>query len=874
MPGRISLSALSLASLVSVVVAVALGFSLPSHASADTWNVLNDPISPGQLTEMPFGTRSYWLQPWRSSLTTQPATSLQNALGINFNVTAQEAPATAQLLHASGVTRARLEIGWGAMSYSDPSQLADPAEWTTYLTAMRDNGIRPLILLNSNDEVPVPMKALYLTLTAPAAQGATTVSLDAASAAQVVPGYTGINEDSVAAKVLITSVNADDVATLSQPLPASLGTGQVLASTLKYEPFAPPTLADGSPNPRFEQTLSGWLTYVQGVTDFVKQVYGSDNFDVEVWNELSFGSDFLTESDYFSPVPDPGSTGNVTTSLLQATVQLLQDPANGLTGVQIGDGFSNQTPFVSGTTVPPGTAAIDKHPYVGPVDVYPGATTETALPLDALGHAAYTTTTSSTDALSATDTIQDIFTPTYTALFPEAPLTGVYTETLMRDLSPIQTTFAGAPHGNATHPPGSSAPTMWITEDGMSTSEATANDMPAADLAEFQAKASLRQYVAYASEGARAIDLYAAKGAGFGLIPQAFFNAVDASPTSDPASLGGATMQAVGRLSSTLAGAQPIAQPRQLTLDAIAQDGDDSQFVGTGTTAFPTLYNRDVLAFFPFQVSQNEFVAAVYVMTSDLTHEYTTDPAPGQTPYDLPPEEYQLTIGNVDGADATVSLYDPLTGTQEPAAIVSRTDSEIVVQAAATDSPRMLTINDGPAGGTTSPAPGPASGTAPTAASGTAPTVAPGAAPTAAPATAPTSGSTAPATTISSVTSTAGLKAVTRDVLSLKTPAKMTAAAAVAHGIRLQVVCRRACGVNLMASASSVHAPLASGYGHRIIHLQAARPIRVTFRLDSRARAWLRTRKTRRLRITARDGFGTTVSKVIYLTPPHRRHRR
>jgi hypothetical protein len=30
---------------------------------------------------------------------------------------------------------------------------------------------------------------------------------------------------------------------------------------------------------------------------------------------------------------------------------------------KVGDGFSDQEPYASGATVPPGTAAIDKHPY-------------------------------------------------------------------------------------------------------------------------------------------------------------------------------------------------------------------------------------------------------------------------------------------------------------------------------------------------------------------------------------------------------------------------------------------------------------------------------------------------------------------------------
>jgi hypothetical protein len=217
------------------------------------------------------------------------------------------ANATAQLLGDSEVRRARLEVPWNAMSYADPSQLADPAQLATYISAFRAHSLRPLILLNANSGLPVPALRFDLNLTAPAPAGATTVSLDPASDAQVVPGLTGIdavdvNDYPMAAGVLITSVASDGTATLSRPLPMSIQAGPVAATTLRYAPFAPPQLADGAPNPRFAQTLSGWLAYVRAACDEVRDVYQSDDFDVEVWNELGFGSAFLDEGNYYSSV--------------------------------------------------------------------------------------------------------------------------------------------------------------------------------------------------------------------------------------------------------------------------------------------------------------------------------------------------------------------------------------------------------------------------------------------------------------------------------------------------------------------------------------------------------------------------------------------
>ena len=794
---------------------------------------------------MPLGFRSYWLQPWRSELVTRSALSFEDALGINFKLNSVgESQATAGLLAQNGIRRARVEFGWNGMSDSDPSQLS--SQWSAWLApqiaALRANGIRPLILLDSNSAYPMPMKQFDLTLAAPAAAGARSVVLDSASAAQVVPGLTGINAGGVAAEVLITGVDGSGVATLSQPLPSALAAGSVAASTLSFAPFAPPYLADGSPNPRFQQTLAGWLEYVKGVTSFVKQICGSDDFDVEVWNELGNGSSFLNEANYYSPVPDPGSTGSVTDALLAATIQMLHDPANGLTDVKVGDGFSNQTPFASGATVPVGTAALDKHPYPPSFMVRPGYGEPGIPPLDALG--------SPTGARA--------FTPTYRVFMPEYYLEGIQTETLMRDLSPIPSLVNGTPHGANTHPPGGAPPAMWITEDNLKATDATANGLAAADVPEYQAKAALRIYAAYGGEGAQAIDLFGAgrtSGPCCQLISEGFFDAVDASPSVDHTSLEGLPMQAIGRMTSTLAGAQPIAQPRQLTLTSIAQDGDDSQYTGNGTAAFPTLYNRDVLAFFPFQVSQNKFVAAVYVMTSDLTHYYTPNPAPGYTPYDLPPESYQLTIGNVNAAAATASLTDPLTGQQQPATIVSRNGSQIVVELQATDSPRMLTIQDAPASSvstTTLITPSP-----PTDGGGGGATGAtPGTTNTAPPSTTtPSSPSPSAAGKPGSTLEATGTGKSGPEVV-LRVPARIGVGSAARAGISLLVGCRQLCAVSVTAvPAGARHSQVLARATARVA---GEKTVELVLRMSASGRNWLRSlREAALLRITARAAGGS-----------------
>src|SRR5215831_3492095 len=109
-----------------------------------------DPIDPKFLSGAPFGTSSFWIQPWRSYLDTWPASRLLESLGINFNIRSSEAEATARLLQESGFKLARIGIGWGAVSYEDPSKFVNETGLRAKLTALKKHGLRPLILLNAD----------------------------------------------------------------------------------------------------------------------------------------------------------------------------------------------------------------------------------------------------------------------------------------------------------------------------------------------------------------------------------------------------------------------------------------------------------------------------------------------------------------------------------------------------------------------------------------------------------------------------------------------------------------------------------------------------------------------------------------------------
>jgi len=718
--------------------------------------VVTDPIDPRFLTDLPFGDSSFWDQPWRAYLDTWPASRLTNALGINFNVGPTKAEATAQLLQESGFTLARREIDWGSIAYEEPNKLLGEAGYRTVLEALHKHGLRPLILLNANSGDPGPAEHVTLETTAPAAAGAQTVALTPASAAAIVPGKTGFDGLTFGGSpdLLITAVGADHRATLSEPLPQALAVGAHPGTTLKYAPFTRPTLPDGQPNPQFQETLAGWLSYVDTVCRFVAGIVGPEGYDLEIWNELGFGSQYLNAEHYYSPggehgaegdsakghaaadddaagsgsaggeseaasepeyssgagaeaeAPEELSKGQVTQAVIRAllreTVAYVRNPANGIpAGVGVTDGFASQSPFPSGAGTPVGLTALSKHPYAG-LQTYPAAYTfKNITPLNALGEP---------DIERGSET--PFFVPTYQSLFPEVTLTGTHTETLVRDLAPFTNYVYGFPHGREAGPAEGNPPQEWVTEynlglgkavamepDGTTPASGAGAALTAADKAHFHAKVALRSLVADVGKGIAREYFYAAKAGGMSLVGEEFFSALEADPSAYPGdALGGETMAGLRNLLAEFKSPPapgPGGAARQLQLTAIAQEGNHAQFEGDGSAAHPDLYDRDVLAVLPFQSSPTRFVIPVYVMTRDLLTLYEPNqPATDIHRFDLPEETFRITLGNLPetAAAPTIGAYDPLRDESTPAHLLSRSGSTATIEIAATDYPRILTV--------------------------------------------------------------------------------------------------------------------------------------------------------------------------------------
>jgi hypothetical protein len=654
--------------------------------------------------------KSHYKQPWRSYLDTQPAVKLLRGLGGNFNVANAQCENAARLMAASGFTRARIEFGWNGFTYDDPSVMVPASEATlkAKIAALAKYGIRPLVLLNANSGGPCPNKSYPLTLTAEAKVGDTTIHIDPSQVAGIQIGRTGLQGGNIMGFYLFTEANVDGTIKLSQPLKVAIKAGANTTCKLMLRPpWVAAVLEDKvTPNPEFEGNMLAWLDYAGNTCRKVKELYGSDEFDVEIWNELSFGSQWLNINNYYEP--DLSSAGRVAQCIYSRSVAYLRDPANGVRNVHVGNGFANQN---NSNPIVPGGYALCRHPYPG-VSTFPATdlTFETtALNLDGQG--------------KFVGPIKDVpFIPTYTARFPEYFLCQLQMETRIYDIAPYKSYLVNSHVGtnpagrapikaSAYQPPsldggltpagyeegtlGESGPDreVWFTE----VNQYLAPGIPgfsAADYRHIETKVILRQFLAFINKGVDVMHFFCI-GTGFGnygMVDTGFYSQTATYPGDDA---GGETMVALKHVAATVAGATDLAKPGALTLDGLTGGEDNSTFAGDPTRPeqYPDLPHKERFAFFPFQVNDTRrFVAAVYVMTTDIQKAYG---GAGVTRFDLPREDYTLTIGGFRGIGATITAYDPIKDEAVPVTVTSRTSTSANVKLACTDYPLLITIQEG-----------------------------------------------------------------------------------------------------------------------------------------------------------------------------------
>ncbi len=324
-------------------------------------------IDPGRL-DVPFPGHSFVRVPWRASVETKPGDEFLRGVGVNYNVPG-ESDLAVRLLAEAGFRTFRIEAGWGSVRWEEDG-LHDQDRLRWLLKSCKARGIRPTLLLNAHHGVPCPNKAIDRTPVADAPKGSRHIRFT--ETAEIVPGRTGLSNqtDYWGAEVLITRVDRQTgECALSKPLPKDLAKGQAVhLMTLRYLPLHPVGTKE------FDETAAGWVRYALLVCEQAA-ASGIDEFDIEIWNELSFGTHFLNVNDYYSPPAvvfqskDFLNRGGHLWGLARRTIEAVKARHPKARCIW---GFSNTTFFhVPVAGLPPGTDGQSYHPYGTGTRVYP-----------------------------------------------------------------------------------------------------------------------------------------------------------------------------------------------------------------------------------------------------------------------------------------------------------------------------------------------------------------------------------------------------------------------------------------------------------------------------------------------------------------------
>lgn len=703
---------------------------------------LDGPYEDMRQTPPPFGVMSYFNQPWRAYMDTWPASKWLGFPGVGFNGDEKYHEAMLQLMSECGIRYARVEVGWNNIGWDEHINQGARENLTRQMKLFRKYGIRPVILLNANHGVPGPIKGFEAELVQDAKKGDRTVHFKPGTTLR--EGYSGFQNltDYVAAYPLITKMEEDGTATLSAPLPKELAKGKVQLQELKYQPFQGAKLKDGTDVPQSAETVAGWLNYASEVGDLMRETLATptdSGFDIEVWNELTFGSNFLDINNYYEPKREYAEplTYRKTrawttalrpdarlqfedkgyTSLLPMTVDYFNDAKNRFKGVSVISGFSNQWPWGSGSSMWGGQGGLSKHYYTGTSIREASPEKPFGKPqdgtIDALGHLDGRHDTKGSEWFHIVPGTN--FVPRIQAAFPEWSHAGFKTETIQRDLFPdsrlTNTPDRMGRYGRYVHNGDFKPPRFWQTEVNYDRAdfinrvkkESGASNDDARLIALNDAtnsKHMWRQYVFHNHKGFDRVFLFALDFDRFslGLLPTSFFKALDASGgklSPEVRKTVPAGWSAVRWMTQLMKTGQHLDATRALRVEKLVEHKPRLVFAGDGSAAHPNKWNRDQFAFLPYQLSPQKFAIPYYVVTLDATHSWDTkknalDPAR----YNLPDQEFDVSIANIAGKGAKVSAYDPIKGASVPVQVLMSGPTTLSVRLQATDYPRVLVVEE------------------------------------------------------------------------------------------------------------------------------------------------------------------------------------
>lgn len=603
---------------------------------------------PASIAAIPFGAVSHWLQPWREFCYTRSLDEIEEGIGVVIAGLGPQQDAL-DMLRQQGFRKVRIEIGWGLVDPKTEARFLKQMDIVAFLARLRQANLRPLILLNANDGNPCPSISFNVEIAVDGPAGARSLTL--ASTAGLIPGRSGfahlIKEPSGCP--LVTEIAGQQVS-LSKPLPIAIPAGTTVPFvTFNYEPFS------GPGSPQNERTLAGWLRYVDLVCQTATSALGSSDeadrgFDLEIWNELTFGSRFLSINNYYDPKLLDYDTRLIWGELAQRTAGHVAAAAPNYRGVAVSDGFANTIPWNASSSEPPRVNAISKHPYP-PHWQFPKDQNPKGVPLDAFG--------------KKTD-----FVPSYRCFFPEHFANVIQTESMCRDLSDKTNIINGIKHGRlARIVNGTVSPVdVWITEMGCYLQEM--GDGGSEQLERQATAFTVRSLFFYLGIGVSRVYLFEAFAGpgGFGLVDQA-------TPTVPSLPL-----LTIARILSAIRGNSKIAPPRPLipvTLTIFRDPADQHLFEGDGTSNLPPMTTADSVVFLPVQAVKNRLAILYYVMTRDI-----------RVP--LEPQNFKVSIQSASIQNLAVTSYDPITNTFLGVSNRSRSQDQVELELFATDMPRLL----------------------------------------------------------------------------------------------------------------------------------------------------------------------------------------
>ena len=625
-------------------------------------------------TALAFGQTSPYIMPWRAYQETLPTFALTNALGVHLNLGDAAPEPVLRHLAACGVRHGRIEIGWGNAFEDDAETTLTQASrdgLRPLLLACRGNDVRPLVLLNAHHGVPVPMVNAQKTLARAARKGDRVAYLsDTGDLKRYRSGFNNVLQYK-AVEVMFTEIAADGEVVLSRPLPKDLGDAgkTVTVGTLRYLPFGFPDPAENA------KTRNAWKRYVLAVARFAAQTltplgFGDRGFDMEIWNELSFGSDFVQVTNYFDPVPFPAPK-ETWGDIVRATAEVAVANAGTFGGVRLCDGFANTIPWTAASQEPARVTALSKHPYSS-LREYDG-------------------TPPGGDVVNALLVAEPKphFYPRYRIAFPEYFANALQTEHVIRDLSPITTDLYGTKHGRFARAALDRAKPfrVWFTEWGVVPKEWGVSGREAA--LHLKARAYLRIFVFMVGKGLERLYFYAARGedVALGMASERFIEyAVKKRqfPSGD-AKYRSPVLATLKRLLDAVSGDPNLRETRPLVVEDIRDTHGHFQWRGDGSPAHPALYNRECFVLLPFQQTQSSFVLMCYIQTRDMTKS-------------LPPERYTVILsGFAYPENVRITRYfDPVSGKNVPDARVLRSDGlgRVFLSLPVVDYPWLLFLSD------------------------------------------------------------------------------------------------------------------------------------------------------------------------------------